>query len=170
MAITKNKKKELLEQYIQDLWDSASVYVINQNAIPVGVSTEIRREMKQVDAKFNVVRKRLFLKAVEESGLPAVGLDDLQWAVVAVFAKNEDFSPLKLISKYSKEFEKSGSNSSLGFLGAWLEKEWKDWSYVSELANIPSREELLSKFAYLLKYPIQSFAATLNEVAKKTES
>jgi ribosomal protein L10 len=35
------------------------------------------------------------------------------------------------------------------------------------LASLPSKEELLSKFLYLLKYPIQSFAATLKQVADK---
>lgn len=167
MAITKDKKKELLKQYVEDLKNAGSTYVIKQNAIPVGISTKVRKEMKLVDAKFNVVRKRLFLRAIEEAGLEKIDLSALDWSAIAVFAKPEDFSPLKIISKYGKEFEKAWKNSSFWFLGWWTEKQWKDGTYLSELASIPSKEELLSKFIYLLQYPVQSFACVLNEVAKK---
>lgn len=169
MAITKDKKKELLKQYVEDLKNAGSTYIINQSGIPVDVSTKVRKEMKLTDAKFNVVRKRIFLKAVEEAGLEKIDLNALQWAAVAIFAKNEDFAPLKIINKYSKEFEKLGdkSKASFGFLGWWTENQWKDGAYVSELASIPSKEELLSKFMYLLKYPVQSFACVLDQVAKK---
>lgn len=167
MAITKDKKKELLKQYVEDLKNAGSTYIVNQSGISVDVSTKIRKEMKLTDAKFNVLRKRLFLRAVEEAGLEKVDLESLQWATVAIFAKNEDFAPLKIISKYSKGFEKAGEKSSFGFLGWWTEKKWQDGAYVSELANIPSKEELLSKFVYLLKYPVQSFACVLDQVAKK---
>ena len=78
MAITKDKKKELLKQYVESLKNAGSTYVINQNAIPVEVSTKVRKEMKLADAKLNVVRKRIFLKAVEEAGLEKVGLENLQ--------------------------------------------------------------------------------------------
>ncbi|MDD3262502.1 MAG: 50S ribosomal protein L10 [Candidatus Absconditabacteria bacterium] len=167
MAITKDKKKELLKQYVEDLKNAGSTYIVNQSGISVDVSTKIRKEMKLTDAKFNVLRKRLFLRAVEEAGLEKVDLESLQGATVAIFAKNEDFTPLKIISKYSKGFEKAGEKSSFGFLGGWTEKKWQDGTYVSELANIPSKEELLSKFIYLLKYPVQSFACVLDQVAKK---
>jgi len=35
------------------------------------------------------------------------------------------------------------------------------------LASIPSKEELIGKFLYLLKYPMQSTAAVLDQIAKK---
>jgi hypothetical protein len=38
------------------------------------------------------------------------------------------------------------------------------------LANIPTKEELLSKFVYLLNYPVQSFACVLDQIAKKTDT
>ena len=41
---------------------------------------------------------------------------------------------------------------------------------MTELANVPAKEELLSKLAYLFNYPLQSFACVVNEVAKKQET
>jgi len=168
MAITKDKKKELLKGYVAELKNAWTTYVINQNAIPVNVATQIRKEIKTSDAKINVVRKRIFLKAVDEAGFEAVDLSNLEGAVVAIFAKSEDFSPLKVISKYNKEFKVKSPASSFNFLGGWDETKWKDAAYVTELANIPSKEELISKFLWLLKYPVQSFACVLSEIEKKS--
>ena len=99
MAITKDKKKALLKQYVEDLKNAGTTYVINQNAIPVEISTKVRKEIKSADARINVVRKRIFLKAVKEAGLEVVDLSNLQGATVAIYANKEDFAPLKVISK-----------------------------------------------------------------------
>ena len=168
MAITKDKKKTLLKEYVADLKNAGTTYIINQNAIPVEVATQIRKEIKTSNAKINVVRKRLFLKAVEEAGFEAVDLSNLEGAVLAIFAKSEDFSSLKVINNYNKTFKVKNTESSFGFLGGRDASKWQDAAYVTELANIPSKDELISKFLYLLKYPVQSFACTLNELAKKT--
>jgi len=169
MVITKDKKKVLLKQYVADLKSAGSTYMLNQNAIPVNVSTKIRKEICSAGVKMNVVRKRLFLKAVEEAGFDAVQLDDLSWSTLAIYAENEDFAPLKVIAKYNKEFKWAGNDlSSFWFLWCWSENKWKDSEYVTELANIPSKEELLSKLLWLLKYPIQSFACVLDQVSKKS--
>ena len=45
MAITKDKKKALLSEYVAELKNAGCTYVINQNAIPVNVATSMRKEM-----------------------------------------------------------------------------------------------------------------------------
>jgi hypothetical protein len=37
------------------------------------------------------------------------------------------------------------------------------------MANIPSKEELLSKLVWLFNYPVQSFTSVLDQIAKKKE-
>jgi hypothetical protein len=53
------------------------------------------------------------------------------------------------------------------FLWGRFGKKRESAEYVSDLANIPSKEELLSKLAYLFNYPLTSFACVLSEIAKK---
>jgi ribosomal protein L10 len=66
-----------------------------------------------------------------------------------------------------KEFKKDNKGSEFSFIGGWFEKKWQGGEYVSELANVPTKEELLSKLCYLFNYPLQSFACVLSEIAKK---
>lgn len=168
MAITKEKKHELVKQYVQDLQEAKNLVVFKQSGLAVSTDTEVRREVREGEWKYNVVRKRLFLRALKEAWYPEVTLDQLPWSAVAVYAKWDEYAPLKVINKYKKEFDKDKDlDTSFEFLGGWFDKEWKDASYVTELANIPSREELLSKLVWLFNYPVQSLTSVLDQIAKK---
>lgn len=133
-------------------------------------STEIRKGVSSADGKYNVVRKKLFQLALKEAGFDEVAENDLEGAIVVLYANGDEYAPMKLINKYAKEFQsKKDQQASLKFLGGWYDKKWHDSAYVTELANIPSTEELISKLAYLFNYPLQSFAGVLDQIAKKSE-
>ena len=171
MAISKDKKKTLIDQYVSDLTSAQNVVIVQQIGVWVNTSSQVRKGILGADGKFNVVRKRLFLRALAEAGYETVDIEQLEGPIVVLYAMSDEYGPLKVVNKFAKEFVKDkDSNASFKFLGAWYDKKWNGGEYVTELANIPSREELLSKLAYLFNYPLQSFACVVNEVAKKQES
>ena len=171
MAISRDQKKQLIEQYVSDLNAAHNVVVVQQSALPVLESTKVRKEVLGAEWKFNVVRKRLFMKALEQAGYETVALDELEGSIVVLYANGDEYAPLKVVNKYAKQFASDKtSKTGFKFLGAWYDKKWSDGAYVTELANIPSREELLSKLAYLLNYPVQSFACVVDQIAKKQEA
>ncbi len=171
MAISRGKKSELLEQYQKSLAKANSVVVIKQDAVPVNRSTNMRGELFSTDGEFQVVKKRLFLKAVKEAGYEDVTLDDLQGSISVLYVSSEDAEPLKIVNTYLKEFKKNkDTKSSFEYLGGWFDKKWMNAEYVSELANLPSKEELLSKLAWLFNYPMQSFAGVLHQIAEKGDT
>ena len=165
MTISKEKKVELVKQYVQDLTSATNVVVLQQSGLPVTLSTEMRKEVIAASGKYNVVRKKLFLL-----GFDAVAESDLDGSVVVLYANDDEYAPMKVVNKYAKQVAGTKElSASIKFLGAWYDKKWHDSDYVTELANIPSREELLSKLAYLFNYPVQSFAAVVDQIAKKAE-
>ena len=171
MAISRDQKKQLIEQYVSDLKAANNVVVVQQNAVPVLESTKVRKEVLGAEWKFNVVRKRLFMKALEQAGYETVALDELEGPVVVLYANGDEYAPLKVVNKYAKQFASDKtSKTAFKFLGAWYDKKWNNGEYVTELANVPSKEELLSKLAYLLNYPVQSFACVIDQIAKKQEA
>jgi ribosomal protein L10 len=102
------------------------------------------------------------------AGYETVDIEKLEGPIGVLYANSDEYWPLKVVNKFAKAFVKDKDNtSSFKFLGAWYEKKWYEGDYVTDLANIPSKEELLSKLAYLFNYPLQSFACVVNEVAKK---
>lgn len=167
MAITKEKKIELIKSYVEDLKSSNNVVIVQQNAVPVNAANNLRKDMSGTDGKFSVIRKRLFLRAVKEAWLDEIDIKVLEGPIVALYAKGDEYAPLKVVNKYLKKFKYDDEWSSFSFLWGWFGKKRESAEYVDELANIPTKEELLSKLAYLFNYPLQSFAVVLNEIAKK---
>ena len=167
MTITKEKKHQLLAKYKEDLNGAANAVIVKQSGIPVTLANKIRMELKTADGEMNIIKKRIFLRALKDAGLEDVNVDTLEGAVFALYSHENEFGPLKVINKYLKEFKKDNKGSEFSFIGGWFEKKWQGGEYVSELANVPTKEELLSKLCYLFNYPLQSFACVLSEIAKK---
>lgn len=167
MAITKAKKVDLIKQYIQDLSDAKNTVIVKQTGISVSTATKVRKDVLVNDGKLNVVRKRLFLRALKDAGLEEVKVDQLDGAIFALYANENEFGPLKVINKYLKEFKAENKWAEFSFVGGWFEKKRQSGEYVSELANVPSREESLAKLCYLFNYPLSSLACVISEVAKK---
>lgn len=169
MAISKSKKKSLIEQYVSDLGAASNAVIVQQSGVWVTTATAVRKTIKAANGSYVVVRKRLFLRAIKEAGLPEVSMDDVPGSILLITANSEEdeFGPLKAVNKALKELKKADKWSSYTFLGWRFEKVWKDGSYVNELANVPSKEELISKLMFLLKYPMQSLVSVADQIAKK---
>jgi large subunit ribosomal protein L10 len=167
MAITRQQKETLVSSYAADIADAKNIVLVRQSGISVNDSNALRMSLEDVGGKFNVVRKRLFLKSLEKAGLEVVSHDALEGAVVAIYATQDEYAPMKAIQKFIKESKKADKKHSVEYVGGWFDKEWKDAAYVSALATLPSKEELVGKFLFLLKHPVQKFVGTLDAIAKK---
>ena len=69
MTISKEKKVELVKQYVQDLTSAKNVVVLQQSGLPVTLSTEMRKEVIAASGKYNVVRKSCFYLLSRKLGL-----------------------------------------------------------------------------------------------------
>lgn len=167
MAITRQKKEELIKDYIKDIQNCDNLVIVQQSWINVPDATKIRKSMFWIWWKFNVIRKRLFLRALKEAWYEQIKLEDLDWSVVALYATWDQYWPLKIINKFLKEYKKDKKESSFSFLWWWFDKKWYNGEYVYDLANMPTKEELISKLAYIFNYPLQWFAGVLDQISKK---
>lgn len=91
----------------------------------------------------------------------------LDGAVVALYAMDDEYAPMKEMQKFIKAAKKADKKFSVEYVGGWFDKEWKDGAYVSALASLPTKEELVGKLLFLLKHPVQKLVGTLDAIAKK---
>lgn len=167
MAISKDQKKKLVQAYKKDLLSAINVIILKQSGIPVNESNGLRITLDSVGGKLNVVRKRLFLRSLEDAGYQMVEHKDLDGATVVLYSTTDEFAPLKEVQKYMKSLKKAEKKYGFEYVGGWFDKEWKDAAYVQALATLPTKEELVGKFLFLLKHPIQKFVGTLDAIAKR---
>lgn len=168
MALTLNEKKKLKSCYENNLEWVKWVVVMQHSWIPVNQMNSLRLEIECLSGKISVVKKRVFLKTMVEKWYEDVGLETLDGPIAILYLYGEeDYEPLKLVEKYIKYWTKKDMWCGFEFLWGWLWTEWNGREHIKELANMPSRDELIGKFAFLMNYPVQSFAFALNQISEQ---
>ncbi len=170
MAITRKKKEELLRSYEQLLDSAKNVVVMKQSNIPVNEINKVRMAIAEDGWKLQVVKKRLFLKALKGRWYEDIDLKVLEWSVIVLYSLEDEFKPLKALHKVIKKWKKEKQPYSMEYIGGYYDKQWKDVEYVKAIAELPTKEELIGQFAFLLKWPVQAFAMNLKQIAEKKES
>lgn len=170
MPLSKKDKTQLVELYQKKLWVAQNVIVLRQKNISVNDINDLRIQTEEQYSQFNVVKKKIFLKSLQETWYESIDLSVLEWSVILLYLNTaENYNPLKFIDKYIQKNRKEQKIWSFDFIGWWFDKSRKDANYVQTLATLPSKEELVSKLLYLLKFPIQGTAAVLDKIREKKE-
>lgn len=167
MALTRNQKQELVKKYATMLASSATTVTIQQDKIPVPVSSGIRNDIRAAWGQLMVVKKKILLRAAQEAWMETVWLDLLPGSVSIVVSWEDELGPMKVLASFIKKVKKEQWEYHVDFLGGWQSGKRQDKQYVTELANLPSKAELVSKLLFLLQYPIKTVAYTLSQVAEK---
>ena len=153
----KRKTVELAEARFKN---STGIYFTNYTGMNVVQATKLRRQFREKNVKFNVTKNTLNKIAAKNAGIK--GLKDILLGQVAIAFSDEDpTSPAKVIREFKKD------NDCLDVLGVYFEGELFDPDKYEELADLPSKVELLGKFVSGLNYPINTLASMLNSLIPK---
>lgn len=156
MAVNKEKKAEVLKELIENMKEAKSVIFADFQGLSVKDMKNLRKEMKTKGVTYKVAKKTLISIAAKEAGFPEIPNELLAGPVGAAFSMEDEISAAKLIHQFAKK------NTNLKLRGALLEGRVLSLAETKELATLLSREELISQFIYLVKYPIQGFHGVLN--------
>ena len=67
MAITRSKKESQIQELQSDLGGAESVILVDFKGLDVPQATELRRQVRGVEARFRVVKNRLARRAVQDT-------------------------------------------------------------------------------------------------------
>jgi len=114
---------------------------------------ELRRELRQNDLEYRVVKNRLAKIAAKEAG---VEIDPfLQGPTGICFGYDDPAVPFKLTNQLAKKFGK------YKLVGGFFEGKPVEADEISALANLPSREQALTRLAAAFQAPVQKLASAL---------
>ena len=145
-----------LEQAVQE---SESLVFVNFKGLNVADETNLRKELRDKGVTYKVSRKTLLRRALE--GKAEGEIPELPGEIAVAFGKDATGSAREVYN-----FQKT-HQGVLEIIGGIFDGKFIGKEKAMELAMIPSREVLLSKFAFLLLSPMQRLAIAFNEVAKK---
>jgi len=154
MALTREKKEQVLGELKDGLKSSGIVILGNFHGLNTVLAHQLRVLLRELGARYLVAKKTLIKKALDELGISGE-MPQLEGEAALVFGGVEVTAPAKSVSKFIKE------HPEISFLGGVLEGAYITKAAVSGLAAIPSRDELIAQFIYVINAPRQKMVGVL---------
>lgn len=158
-----NQKKEEVSKLAAEMKEAKIILLTDYRGINVTDVTNLRTDLRNVNAKYTVIKNNITRRALAEAGIE--GLEDKLVGPTAVIMSNEDYlEPAKAIYKFSKD------NDYYKIKGGVIEGKVMTAEEIITLAKLPSRETLLSMLAGALLGNISKVAVALDQVRIKKEA
>lgn len=160
MSANLEAKKVLVEEIKEKIKNAVSLTFVDYRGLTVEEDTKMRSELREAGVEYKVYKNRLLLIALDELGYTGFN-DILEGTTSVAFGMKDEVSGPRIIVKTSKNAKKMSIKAGI------LNGERIDAKMVEQLAEIPSKEVLISKLLYLLQSPVRSVAIALNAIAEK---
>jgi len=160
MAVSRAEKQTELDSLAKTFRAVDTAVLIDYKGITVPQVTELRKQVRDTNSSYVVVKNTLALIAVKNSPLKA--LEGAFTGPTAVAYNATDAVALaKALTKFAKDVP------TVQFKGALLNGQAVPASEIQNIANLPSREELIAKLLYLMQHPIRGLATVLQGNIRK---
>lgn len=149
------QKAQVIEDTRDALAGSQGTVLADYRGLTVQQLGDLRQRLAKGGVTFRVIKNTLIKRAADEVGIE--GLETyLEGPTAVAFSPADPVAAAKLLSQALRDFRKMKIKA--GVLG----KQAFGPGGVKELAELPTREVLLSKVVGTMNAPIQQFAWVLN--------
>ncbi len=150
--MNKNKKIELVDSISNKFKNSSALYFTKYTGMNVLQANELRAKFKENNVDFVVSKNTLTKLAVEKSGLDKNVSDYLSGQIAIAYANDDPTAPARVIKDFTK------TNDCLEVVGLFFDGEIYESDKYQQLANLPSKDELLTKLVMDLNSPMTKIA------------
>ena len=155
-------KKVQVQEIAEKFTAAGSIVVVDYRGLTVAQVTELRKQLREAGVEFKVYKNTLTRRAAETAGLE--GINEFLTGPNAIAFSNEDVvAPAKIINEFAKK------NEALEIKAGIIEGTVASVEDVKALAELPSREGLLSMLLSVLQAPVRNFALATKAVAEQKE-
>ncbi|MGM9966216.1 MULTISPECIES: 50S ribosomal protein L10 [unclassified Rummeliibacillus] len=161
-----NKAVEAKQAVVQEIADkfksAASVVVVDYRGLTVSQVTELRKQLREAGVEFKVYKNTLVRRATVETGYEELN-EVLTGPNAIAFSSEDVVAPARIINNFAKE------NEQLEIKAGLIEGAYASVEEVKALAELPSREGLLSMLLSVLQAPMRNLALVTKAVAEQKE-
>jgi len=155
----KDQKQKEMDALRKELEQSPAIFITGYEKMTVQQDFELRKTVRQAGGSYSVVKNNLAAKASEE--LPSNSLlGDLKGMTSLAWTTSDPVALAKALTAYAK------TNPAFTFKAGFVEVRAIDIKNIQDLANMPSKEELIAKLMFLINSGAQRLAVSLNGVAR----
>jgi large subunit ribosomal protein L10 len=150
------QKQQVVAELAEVLNNSVAGVLADYKGISVESDTKLRRELREADIKYNVIKNSILRLAFEKAGISGIEGVLVGSSALAV-SKNDYTAAAKILSKYA-----ASTRGAYKLKAGFIDGSVIDAAGVDELSRLPSREELVAKVLGGMNAPISGFVHVLN--------
>ena len=148
-------KEQLVVELKEKIGGAKALYYTDFTGLNVKSMTELRRRLRKQGVEYVVIKNTLALRAVNESGLVGERLKGPTGIVVA----KDPVAAAKVITDFAKENDKRPAVK-----GGMFDGRAVNAAQVAKLANMPSREQMLSQLGGYMQAPMTQMVSAMNSL------
>ena len=149
-----NKNFKEVKSLTENLDKANAIYFTDNLGLDVVSITKLRKEFVSNDVEFTIAKNTLIKLAAKDVGID--GLDEFLSGPTAIaLSYNDPTSPAKVIKSFLKDFDKPSVK------GMILDGQIFQAEEFEKIANLPTREQLLSQLVGMLNSPMSKLSSTL---------
>lgn len=158
MAITKERKDELVAQYVDLLEQSTGFVVIQYGGMSVPQIDKLRNAVREAEGYYAVTKNTLFAKALEqlEQDVPT---ELMQGPTAVAFGLSNFPGVAKAVLDYLKDDKARGEKIKV--LGGKMANEMVDAAGIETISKLPTLDELRAQLAGLVVSPAQGIVSVI---------
>ena len=149
-----NKNLKEVKSLTEKLDKANAIYFTDYLGLDVVSITKLRKEFVSYDVEFTIAKNTLIKLAAKDVGID--GLDEFLSGPTAIaLSYNDPTGPAKVIKSFLKDFDKPSVK------GMILDGQIFQAEEFEKIANLPTREQLLSQLVGMLNSPMSKLSSTL---------
>jgi large subunit ribosomal protein L10 len=157
------EKQQAVSVVVEKLKNSSCTIVTDYRGLNVTQVTELRKSLREAGIEFTVLKNSLARRATADAELSE--LDQYLTGPTAIaFSTSDIVAPAKILTEFAKR------NDKLSVKAGVVEGRVVGLDQIKALAELPSREGLLSMLLSVLQAPVRNFALAVKAVADKQEA
>ncbi|GEM_PF-341707 len=159
MAITKDKKKILLEGWEKKISASETIFIVSYQGLKSEELGQVRRQIREAGAELQVIKNRLFKMLLESDESRPSGLREfIEGPTGVIFSSEDGLNVLKKLSSLKNDFP------AFQIRGGMVEGTVFAADKVKYLASLPSREVMLGRVLGGMQAPIFNLEYLLGSI------
>ena len=161
MATSRLQKEQAVEVLRRELEGVPHAFLVDFQGLDVAGASNLRRQLRNDDASFRVVKNTVALLAFENQ--PLAGLREAFVGQTAIAYTGGDVVRLaKVLRDFAKELE------TPKFKAGIVDGEPITFEQFEQLADLPPRKELIAKALYLMNYPVTGLVTALSGILRSS--
>ena len=155
-----SEKQAIVAQLTEKIQNATAGVLVDYKGITVEEDTALRKECRENDVDYAVVKNTLLRFALNNTGLSE--LDDLLNGTTSLALCSDPVAPARVMADYAKKL-----NGKFEIKGGFMDGKAVDLDTINSLAAIPPLPILQAQVLGTMLAPITGLAVVLKQIAEK---